>query len=253
MKVAKHPDRAVIIASIDDAEHFTKEQKDQIIASYPAHEREARVKGNPVLGSGRVFPVAEEKIAISHRTFPPHFARLGGLDFGWTHACAAVEIVHDRDADVVYVVKCHRLKESSVIQHAATLRGWGDIKFAWPKDGLRGTLEGAGVPLAEQFRREGLNILPEHAAFADGSVSVEAGVMEMLTRMESGRFKVFDHLHDWFSEFRLFHRLDGKIVPEYDDLLAATRYAVVMLRFATTKSFNDRWRRPIEYEKSHVV
>jgi hypothetical protein len=43
--------------------------------------------------------------------------------------------------------------------------------------------------------------------------------------MESGRFKVFDHLHDWLSEFRLFHRLEGKIVPEFDDLLSATRYA----------------------------
>ncbi len=253
MRVAKHPDRAVIIASIDDAEHSTKEQKDQIIASYPAHEREARVKGNPVLGSGRVFPVAEEKLAIPHRTFPPHFARLGGLDFGWNHPTAAVEIVHDRDADVIYVTKCHRLKEASVIEHAATLRGWGDLKFAWPRDGQRGTLEAAGIPLAEQFRKQGLKMLPDPATFADGSVSVEAGVMEMLTRMESGRFKVFDHLHDWFSEFRLFHRLEGKIVPEYDDLLSATRYAVVMLRYATTKSFNDKWRREIQYPRLGIV
>jgi hypothetical protein len=249
MKVAKHPDRAVIIASIDDAEHFTKEQKDQIIASYPAHEREARVKGNPVLGSGRVFPVAEEKIAIPHRTFPAHFARIGGVDFGWTHPTAAIELVHDRDADLVYVTRCHRLKESSVIQHAATLRGWGLLKFAWPRDGARGTLENAGVPLAQQFRDQGLDLLPEHAAFADGSVSVEAGCMEMLMRMESGRFKVFDHLHDWFSEFRLYHRQDGKIVPEYDDLMSATRYAVVMLRYATTKAFNDKWRREIDYPR----
>jgi len=253
MKVPKHPDRAVIIASIDDAEHFTKEQKDQIIASYPAHEREARVRGNPVLGSGRVFPVAEEKIAIPHRTFPSHFARLGGLDFGWLHPTAAVEVVHDRDADVVYVTKCHRLKEASVIEHAATLRGWGGLTFAWPRDGARGTLEAAGVPLAEQFRKQGLNLLHEPAAFADGSVSVEAGVMEMLTRMESGRFKVFDHLSDWFSEFRLFHRLEGKIVPEYDDLVSATRYAVVMLRYAKTKSFNDKWRAPLEYPRLGLV
>ena len=69
-------------------------------------------------------------------------------------------------------------------------------------------------------------MLPDPACFADGSVSVEAGCMEMLTRMESGRFKVFDHLNDWFSEFRMYHRLEGKIVPEYDDLLSATRYAV---------------------------
>ena len=35
--------------------------------------------------------------------------------------------------------------------------------------------------------------------------------MDMLDRMETGRFKVFEHLHDWFEEFRLYHRKDGKV------------------------------------------
>ena len=43
-------------------------------------------------------------------------------------------------------------------------------------------------------------------------------------RMETGKFKVFSSLLDWFEEFRLFHRKDGKVVKEGDDLLAATRY-----------------------------
>ena len=33
----------------------------RIIASYPAHEREARTKGIPSLGSGMIFPVLEEE------------------------------------------------------------------------------------------------------------------------------------------------------------------------------------------------
>src|SRR5262245_33812763 len=32
------------------------EEREKIIASYPPHEREARTKGVPTLGSGRVFP-----------------------------------------------------------------------------------------------------------------------------------------------------------------------------------------------------
>ena len=52
-------------------------------------------------------------------------------------------------------------------------------------------------------------MLPEHAQFADGSVSVEAGLMAMLTRMQMGKLKVFKHLNDWFEEFRLYHRKDG--------------------------------------------
>jgi hypothetical protein len=67
------------------------------------------------------------------------------------------------------------------------LRAWGRISFAWPRDGRRETLEGAGVALAEQYKAQGLEMLNEHAQFSDGSVSVEAGLMEMLSRMETGR------------------------------------------------------------------
>ena len=72
------------------------------------------------------------------------------------------------------------------------------------------------------------------AAFEDGSVSVEAGIADMLIRMESGRFKVFKHLTDWFDEYRLYHRKDGRVHKEGDDLMSATRYAVMMLRHART-------------------
>ena len=66
-------------------------------------------------------------------------------------------------------------------------------------------------------------------------MSVEAGFMDMLDRMQTGRFKVFRHLNDWFEEFRLYHRKDGKVVKEADDLMAATRYALMMLRCGETE------------------
>jgi hypothetical protein len=46
---------------------------------------------------------------------------------------------------------------------------------------------------------------------------------------------VFSELNDWFEEFRLSHRKDGRIVKERDDLMSATRYTVMMLRFADVK------------------
>ena len=45
--------------------------------------------------------------------------------------------------------------------------------------------------------------------------------MEMLTRMETGRFKVFKHLNDWFQEFSMYHRKDSKVVKEGDDLMGS--------------------------------
>jgi hypothetical protein len=108
-------------------------------------------------------------------------------------------------------------------------------------------LEGAGKPLADQYRAQGLDMLHEHSQFEDGSVSVEAGIQDMLIRMESGRFKVFGHLTDWFDEYRLYHRKDGRVHKEGDDLMSATRYAVMMLRYAYTNTplrpRSTRWDR----------
>jgi hypothetical protein len=219
---------------IDEAEHFSPEERTRIVASYSPHEREARTKGVPILGSGRIFPVPEASISCEQVDFPKHWPRIGGMDFGWDHPFAAVELVWDRDSDTVYVSRAYRLRESTPIMHAAALKPWGKLPWAWPRDGRRETLEGAGVALAKQYTAQGLDMLYQHAQFEDGSVSVEAGLMEMLDRMQTGRFKVFKHLNDWFEEFRLFHRKDGRVVKEGDDILAATRYACMMLRFART-------------------
>ena len=75
-------------------------------------------------------------------------------------------------------------------------------------------------------------MLPERATFEDGGSSVEAGLMAMLDRMQTARLKVFAHLEDWFEEFRLYHRKDGLVVKHADDLMSATRYGIMALRFA---------------------
>jgi hypothetical protein len=66
----------------------------------------------------------------------------------------------------------------------------------------------------------------------------------MLGRMQTGRLKVFSHLSDWFEEFRLYHRKDGKVIKEFDDLMAATRYSVMMLRYAITEPIKRERLRP---------
>ncbi|MFZ0030072.1 MAG: hypothetical protein WAK72_28390 [Pseudolabrys sp.] len=143
--------------------------------------------------------------------------------------------------------RTHRLKEATPILHAAAIKPWGNLRWAWPRDGRRETLEGAGIALAKQYSAQGLEMLHEHAQFEDGSVSVEAGLMDMLDRMQTGRFKVFKELHDWWEEFRLYHRKDGKVVKEGDDLMAATRYALMMLRFARTEKQRRDFHREIVY------
>lgn len=230
-KMSRHVTRM----TIDDAAHYTPEQRADIIASYDAHEVEARAKGIPVLGSGRIFPVTEESISVDPFPIPRHWALIGGLDFGWDHPTAAVEMAWDRDADVVYVGAAYRRAKATPLEHAAAIKPWGPIPWAWPHDGLHQMKDG-GKSFRDQYAEAGLWMLGQHATHPDGGYGVEAGISEMLIRMQTGRFKVFSHLAEWWTEFRLYHRKDGKIAKLKDDLMDATRTGVMMLRHAVEAS-----------------
>jgi phage terminase large subunit-like protein len=231
-------DRAVVTMTIEDAEHFTPEERAKIIASYPAHEREARTRGIPTLGSGLIFPVLEEDIVCEPFQIPSFWPQIGGLDFGWDHPTAAVSLAWDRDSDIVYLTRNYRKREATPVFHAAAIKPWGPwLPWAWPHDGNNDTA--AGKNLATQYREQGLMMLSERATFSDGSNSVEAGLMEMLDRMQTGRFKVFNTCVEWLEERRMYHRKDGKVVKERDDTISASRYALMMLRCAMTEPMQD--------------
>lgn len=228
-------DRCDVNMTIEDALHIPEAERQRIIESYPVHERSARIKGTPTLGSGRIFPISDEDIMCDPfdiSAVPFFWLEIAGLDFGWDHPTAAAKALYNPQDDIIYITNTYKRKEATPIIHAAALRSWGkNVPWAWPHDGLQHD-KGSGEQLCEAYRKQGLNMLAERAMFEDGSNGVEAGIAQMLMRMETGRFKVFAHLADWFEEFRLYHRKEGKVVKEYDDLMACTRYLVMCLRFA---------------------
>jgi hypothetical protein len=235
--------RSITRMTIEDAVHIPEAAREEIIRSYPAHERDARIRGIPVLGSGRVFPIADELIAEDSFPVPKHWPKIGGIDIGWDHPTAAVLIGWDRDSDTIHVLNTYRVREQTPLIHAAALLAWGkNIPWSWPHDALQHD-KGSGTQLASQYRERGLNMLFERAQFEDGSFGVEAGISAILERMQTNRFKVARHLTDWWEEFRMYHRKDGLIVKERDDIMSATRYAVMMLRYAETEKDQTTWAR----------
>lgn len=231
-KMSAWGSKCVVRMTLDDAGFYTEEQRRNIVAKYPDHQREARTKGVPMLGSGRVFPIPEAKIIVEPFEVPKEWARIGGLDFGWEHPTAAVKLAWDREADVMYVVAEYRVREATPLIHAGALRGWGkDMPWAWPHDGMQsGPTDGA--KLAKQYKEHGLKLLADNAKNPGGGIGVEAGVMTMLERFQTGRLKIFSSCVQVLDEYRFYHREEGKIVPDYDDLLSACRYAIMMARFA---------------------
>lgn len=233
--------RHVTTMTIDDALHISPEKRAEIIASYPPHEVEARTKGIPTLGSGRIYPVTEESIAVDAFDIPRHWPLIGGMDFGWDHPTAAAKLAWDRDGDVLYVVNAYRRKEATPLEHAATLKQWGGFPWAWPADAYQRDKRSGGT-LKDDYADTGMVMLGKHATWPDGGNGVEAGLMAILKRMQTGRFKVFRHLNDFWQEFRLYHRKDGVVVKEKDDVMDAVRYAVMMLRYAEAPElYEDNW------------
>lgn len=228
-------DRGVVRMGLKDAQHFTEEEKQQRLASYPAHERAARENGDPMLGSGAVFEeVLESDIStrFSIGDLPRHWPLLWGVDFGIAHPFAAVLIAWDRDTDTIVVLDCFKMSGGTPLNHAARIKAIApNVPVAWPHDGAAREA-GSGEQLATLYKREGLRMLPSHATHPTGGYSTEAGITDMLARMRESRFKVAAHLADWFEEFRSYHRDKGLIVKVNDDLMSATRIAVMAHRKA---------------------
>ncbi len=241
-------DRGNVVMTIDEALHYTQEEREKIIAGYPAWQRKTRTLGIPMMGEGRVFPYDDEVIQEPPLAYVPlHWTKLWGLDFGIGHPFAAVLIAWDRDNDIIHVLHAIRMVgvDGSItpINHAAAMKPVaGGVPVAWPQDGNQRD-KGSGEVLAAIYKKHGLKMLPSHATWPEGGISTEAGITEIEERIRTGRFKVAAHLSEWFEEFRFYHRKDGQIVKVKDDLLSATRIAIMDKRHAKSVPLGA-WKKP---------
>lgn len=237
----RKPGMNLVQATWDDAPHLNEAVKEQLLGVYGEHEREMRSKGIPIFGSGPVYTVDDAELACDPFEIPEFWPGITGIDFGWDHPTAVVWLRWDRDADVVYVVDCYRKRTETIAIHAASVNARASFPTIWPHDGHK--KDGHGVSTADQYRSHGVQMLPLHFTNplapgepGKGNFQVEPGINAIHERMQQGRFKVFRTCHEWFEEYRMFHREDGKIHNLDDDLMDATRYAAQSLRFAEVPS-----------------
>jgi phage terminase large subunit-like protein len=237
---APHPDRAMVTMALDDCPWYSELQKQRMVEGYPEHERDARRYGLPMMGEGKVFNYPEDMIREPFIEYvPPHWKKVWGIDFGVNHPFAAVLLLWDVDNDVLHVHQALRLKSDKLtpwmaqpIFHAATMKKYGaGVPVAWPHDGHQRD-KGSGAIVADSYKKAGLLMLPTHATFAKGGYDFEAGLLEMDQRFMTNRLKVSAHLAEWFEEYRFYHREDGQVKKEKDDLLSATRIGMMMRRYA---------------------
>jgi hypothetical protein len=192
-----------------------------MIASIPPYQRDARSKGIPQLGAGAIYPVPESDLIVDAFELPDWYERCYALDVG-LRVTAAVWGARDPETDILYLWAEYRRETTEPALHVQAIHSKG----RWipgvvdPAAHSRGQKD--GDTLLDVYRDIGLDNLTK------ARNAVEGGLLEVWTRMSTGRLKIFPNMVAWLSEFRLYRRNEkGDVVKENDHLMDATRYLVL--------------------------
>lgn len=225
--------RAVIMAGWDDVPHLSESDKAEMLKSLPPHQRDSRTKGIPSLGSGAIYPVAEDEIKVVPFLIPAFWPRSYGLDVGWNKT-AAVWGAQDPDSKTWYLYSEHYKGEAEPSNHATAIKARGDWIVGAIDPASRGRSQKDGDNLFESYTQLGLKL-------AKANNTVESGLYDVFELLSTGQLKVFSTLQNWFKEYRLYRRDEkGHVVKKDDHLMDATRYFITTGRtIAATKPMAD--------------
>tara|TARA_R110000737_G_scaffold279612_2_gene286325 strand:- start:1651 stop:3078 length:1428 start_codon:yes stop_codon:yes gene_type:complete len=212
--------KTFIQAGWKDVPHLDAEEQRALMATTPPYQIAARTEGEPSLGSGAIYPIAEREILVPTMEIPASWPRVYAMDVGWNRT-AVIWGAKDPGSGRIVLYDEHYRGHGEPASHAEGVRARG----AW----MRGVIDPAssgssqidGRKLIDIYGRLGLHLEPAVNA-------VEAGLTETWNLLVSGRLVVQEHLSNWRSEFRKYHRDEqGKIVKVSDHLMDATRYLII--------------------------
>ena len=239
------PSQYLQTATWSDAPHLGEDAKESILAQYPAYQRDMRSKGTPLMGAGLIYEHSEESLKCEPFEIPAHWYLINGMDFGWDHPQAHIQLAWDMGANIFYVIHAWKESKKQPFEAWNVVKDWAEeVPTAWPHDGLQ-TEKGSALQQREYYEDAGWEMLDDHATWEEGGNGVEAGLMELNNLMATGKFKVFSHLTEVFEEIRQYHRANKRsesgevksvIVKVLDDILSAIRYAYMMRRYAIQKN-----------------
>lgn len=216
----KTESKYIVSATWDDVPHLTQQAKDELWSEIPPFQRDARSKGIPQLGSGAIYPIAEDDITIKDFTIPDEWPRAYGLDVGWKKT-AAIWGAYDKESDTIYLYSEYYRGQSEPTVHAHGIKGRGEWIQGNIDPAANGRSQKDGSKLLNEYRDLGLRL-------TNAPNAVEAGIFSVWQRLSTGRLKIFTSLQNTLAEYRLYSRdTDGKIIKEQDHLMDAMRYLVL--------------------------
>lgn len=237
--------KVFLLAGWDDAQHLDEKQKKNMLANMLPAEIEARTKGMPSIGSGMVYPVLEELITCEAFDIPDHYARIIGMDFGWSDPTALIFGALDRDTGVLYITFEYSMSGKTPDSHLADLQTMNLADSLWWSPVMgdpagQASSQKDGESLFNIYKEKGLNLRK-----ADNARS--AGILTCLQMMLDGKLKIFkSRCPKLLNEIRTYaYDSKGRIVDGNDHLLDAMRYMIMGIGYAETKTYRRAY-----YEES---
>jgi hypothetical protein len=239
----------------DEVPHLSVEEKNELWRSIPSYQRKARSKGLPVLGSGVIYPFDEEQIVIDHFDLPRAWPRVFGLDHnagaGWT---AIVYLAWDRENQIIYLYRDYKSDSKSVADHVDNIRTVGGSQAKHKPLWMPGVGDLSGLLVTENDSAQFLEIYKEKGVDVElPDKAVETGIQDVYDLLQGRRLRVFKQCRDWLTEFRQYHRKDGKIIKKNDHLMDATRYAIHsgLARASVAPQAPDNTPQVLVYDEGH--
>lgn len=217
---AEDSSKFVVMATWDDAPHLSREEKDELWKNMPPHQRDARSKGVPQLGSGAIYPVPDDDIIVDDFPIPDHWPRGYGMDVGWNRTSVGWH-AKDPETNVIYRYSEHYRGEAEPSVHAEAVRGRGVWIPGVIDPAARGRGQSDGRKIMQDYKDLGLDL---EIAFN----GVESGIYRMWQMLSSGKYRVFRSCQNWIKERRLYRRDEkGRIVKENDHAMDESRYFIM--------------------------
>ena len=220
-----------------DIPHLSEQAKEEMLLSVPPYLRGARMRGEPVLGRGRIYDIDIEDLTYEPFKIPPGWPRVYALDPGWGRT-AALWAAWDRTADVIYLYSEYYMGQRPPLVHAAAIKAHGKWIPGVMDPSARNRKLDDGERMIDLFAREGLELYP-----ADNAV--DTGIEDCYGRMATGRLKVSRALQNFRFEYSIYRRDEnGKIVKAHDHLLDCMRYIVnsgLEIAKTETRATVNRW------------
>lgn len=237
--------------------HLSKKDREETMRAYLPHEIEARTKGIPRLGSGKVWPVDERTYVVKSFDVPIHWPRLKAIDPGYNDPTAILDFAYDMEADTAYVVADYRKNLQHMAVHVDRIHSTGD----W----IPCVIDPAGANQTDGERVYGAYVKALRNTCHKADKSLTKGLSEVYDRMLDGRLFVFDTCNLLRQELatysrdergRIIERMGSGEMEHHYDLCATLRYGVMGIKHArmrppTANPLSDAMRYPTG-EKQHM-